>query len=97
MPETTQMVLINTHKLDNPEIDYEPGLFTLEQISSSSFECNYDGIPIWTKKILYPSVDPQIKRLPSGVKESFKATHKTRNIDGAITALALRRTLERMC
>ena len=115
----TQMELINTHKQDTPEIEYDPGYgeiqigeywdiyrfyqcpvcekFTLEQNSSSSFECDYDGTPMWSKKILYPLVDTQIKKLPTGVKEAFEAAHKTRNIDGAITALALRRTLERMC
>ncbi|TDK58124.1 DUF4145 domain-containing protein [Bacillus salipaludis] len=71
--------------------------FTLEKSSSSTYECDQEGAPFWSEKILYPYIEPQIKRLPSGVKEAFEAAHKVRNIDGAITALALRRTLERMC
>ncbi|ARJ21698.1 DUF4145 domain-containing protein [Bacillus sp. TH22] len=70
---------------------------TLELKSSSTFECGPDGTEYWSEKVLYPLIESQVIKFPSGVKEAFEAAHKVRNIDGAITSLALRRTLERMC
>lgn len=71
--------------------------FTIELVMTNSFETNQYGVPIETKKVLYPSIDTSLKRLPHGVREAFQASLKVRHIDGAVCAIAIRRTLEKMC
>lgn len=71
--------------------------FSLEVTSGSTFEIDYDGNPVETTRLLYPTSESKIKRLPKGVKEAFTAALKVRNIDGAVSAIAIRRTLEKMC
>lgn len=46
--------------------------------------------------LLYPQISSNA-RMPKNVRKAFDAAKKVRNIDGAICALSLRRTLEMMC
>lgn len=50
-------------------------------------------------KIIYPVSRSErgSNNIPSDVLGAFEAAHKVRHIDGAVCALALRRTLEKLC
>lgn len=48
-------------------------------------------------KNVYPGTTQETSQMPTIVKNAFEAAMKVRNIDGAICALSLRRTLEMMC
>lgn len=47
--------------------------------------------------VLYPYESSQNNYIPYKVKTAFEAAVKVKNIDGAICAIAIRRTLEMMC
>ncbi|WP_340084188.1 DUF4145 domain-containing protein [Siminovitchia sp. FSL H7-0308] len=71
--------------------------FTLECKESDTFSSFPSGELIHTIKTLYPAIDTSKNRLPSSIRAAYQAAQKVRNIDGAICAIAIRRTLERMC
>ncbi|NHM29916.1 DUF4145 domain-containing protein [Neobacillus terrae] len=71
--------------------------FTLELEESNTFYIESNGAMPVTTKILYPAIETSLSKLPSGVKAAYQAAQKVRNIDGAICAIAIRRTLEKMC
>lgn len=48
-------------------------------------------------KTVYPPISQETDQMPINVKNAFEAAIKVRNMDDAICALALRRTLEMMC
>lgn len=50
-----------------------------------------------TETILYPSVSINENGIPSGVRNSFEAALRVKNIEGALCAIGIRRTLELMC
>ncbi|MHA7108304.1 hypothetical protein COC47_28095 [Bacillus cereus] len=70
---------------------------TLEYSSYNSLEFNPQGNHIVSKKLLYPVTTIEINYIPKHVAKAFEAAIKVRQIDGAICAIAIRRTLEMMC
>lgn len=71
---------------------------TLEMIHSNSAEVDYSsGSPLKTELLLYPFNKVQDIYVPKAVSGAFEAALKVRQIDGAICAIAIRRTLEMMC
>lgn len=70
---------------------------TLEIIESNSMEIEPDGRPCVTKKLLYPFETMEKNNIPKNVAAAFESALKVRQIDGAICAIAIRRTLEMMC
>lgn len=69
---------------------------TLEEVELFSEWCDYQGNLEPKVKFLYPMITSNDK-MPKSVRNAFDAALKVRNIDGAICALSLRRTLEMMC
>ena len=64
---------------------------------SWSEETDEYGHPIVTTTILYPPINYNRGIVPNTVKQAFESALKVRNIDGAICALSIRRTLEMIC
>jgi signal recognition particle subunit SEC65 len=59
---------------------------------------DYHGCPEpRTYTIVYPAMMSKSQAVPMKIKRAFDAALKVRNIDGAICALSIRRTLEMMC
>lgn len=69
---------------------------TLKEYYRFSEDYDFDGKKIWSSKILYPQINTDTK-LPPKIRNAYEAALKVRNIDGAICALSLRRTLEMIC
>ncbi|TCP28785.1 uncharacterized protein DUF4145 [Scopulibacillus darangshiensis] len=55
------------------------------------------GDPFEDFRFIYPNVTADMKHLPEDVKGAYESALKVKNIDHAICALSLRRTLEIMC
>lgn len=70
---------------------------TLKKKSWMSEEIDYAGRPVTYEEIIYPTITQKSKNMPVLVYRAFEAALKVRNLDGAICALSLRRTLEMMC
>ncbi|SHI36760.1 DUF4145 domain-containing protein [Clostridium intestinale] len=66
-----------------------------EYVWSEDVEIN--GVPIIHSEILYPNVKYDNKRVPNEIRQAFEAALKVKNIDGAICALSIRRTLDKIC
>lgn len=70
---------------------------TLEELESNSEEREPNGKPLYSEEILYPFKTIEENNIPKDVAGAFEAALKVRQIDGAICAIAIRRTLEMMC
>ncbi|EMX0193783.1 hypothetical protein COJ87_19940 [Bacillus cereus] len=70
---------------------------TLENAISNSEETEPNGRQIVSEELLYPFKTMEINYIPKNVAGAFEAALKVRLIDGAICAIAIRRTLEMMC
>jgi len=70
---------------------------TLIYTKQSWFEWESIDMAEKDTKTVYPVSSQESTQMPENVKNAFEAATKVRNIDGAICALALRRTLEMMC
>lgn len=70
---------------------------TLENTYFNSEETTPNGSPIVYEELLYPFKTMEANYIPNHVAKAFEAALKVRQIDGAICAIAIRRTLEMMC
>ncbi|MEY2195762.1 DUF4145 domain-containing protein [Neobacillus sp. BF23-41] len=70
---------------------------TLEYVNYNSEETEIGGKPIINEELLYPFKTIEENYIPMSVAGAFEAALKVRQIDGAICAIAIRRTLEMMC
>jgi len=70
---------------------------TLENVEHNSEETEPNGKPIYYEKLLYPFETMEKNNIPKNVAGAYEAALKVRQIDGAICAIAIRRTLEMMC
>ena len=70
---------------------------TLEKECSNSKICEPNGDPIVKEELIYPFKTIESNYIPKNVSAAFEAALKVRQIDGAICAIAIRRTLEMMC
>lgn len=70
---------------------------TLEELEHNSEEREPNGVPSSSEEILYPFKAIEENNIPKDVSGAFEAALKVRQIDGAICAIAIRRTLEMMC
>lgn len=70
---------------------------TLEKEYSHSEITEPNGRPIVSEELLYPFKTMEVNYIPKNVSGAFEAALKVRQIDGAICAIAIRRTLEMMC
>ena len=70
---------------------------TLEKASQNSEETEPGGQPIISEELLYPFKTIEENYIPKNVAKAFEAALKVKQIDGAICAIAIRRTLEMMC
>ncbi|MEH7514252.1 DUF4145 domain-containing protein [Gottfriedia acidiceleris] len=70
---------------------------TLEYLQWNSEEHEPDGRPIIYEELIYPFMAIEENNIPKNVAGAFDAALKVRQIDGAICAIAVRRTLEMMC
>jgi hypothetical protein len=68
---------------------------TLEEIFKTSFEAELDGWPVHDR-ILYPS-EINLEGLPEGVKKSYEAALKVRNVEPNAFAVLIGRTLDIIC
>lgn len=70
---------------------------TLEYSTYNSEETEIAGQPIIHEELIYPFTTIEENNIPKNVAGAFEAALKVRQIDGAICAIAIRRTLEMMC
>lgn len=70
---------------------------TLESVDYNSEETEPSGKPIYSEKLLYPFETMEKNNIPPNVAGAYESALKVRQIDGAICAIAIRRTLEMMC
>lgn len=70
---------------------------TIEQAFTYTGYYDESGNPIYDYEVIYPYAETSSKSIPDEVRKAFDAALGTRNIDGAICALSLRRTLEFIC
>ncbi|MEH7331010.1 hypothetical protein CN330_12140 [Priestia megaterium] len=70
---------------------------TLESASQNSEVTEPSGRPIISEELLYPFKTMEVNHIPKNVAGAFEAALKVRQIDGAVCAIAIRRTLEMMC
>lgn len=70
---------------------------TLECVEFNSEETEIGGQPIVYSELVYPFKSMEENYIPKNVAAAFEAALKVRQIDGAICAIAIRRTLEMMC
>lgn len=70
---------------------------TLEHASYNSEDYDQYGNLVGSEKLLYPVTAIEVNHIPNHVAKAFEAALKVRQIDGAICAIAIRRTLEMMC
>lgn len=70
---------------------------TLRKIEWFSEFIDYRGKPIVETATVCPYMTIKNDNMPKGVSDAYESAINVRHIDGAICALSLRRTLERMC
>jgi hypothetical protein len=70
---------------------------TLEHVHYNSEEIEPNGAPYISEELIYPFQTMEENNIPNNVAGAFEAALKVRQIDGAICAIAIRRTLEMMC
>lgn len=70
---------------------------TLVEHEYNTEELAPNGKPLSNEEIIYPFKAIQQNNIPEGVSRAFESALKTRQIDGTICAIAIRRTLEMMC
>lgn len=70
---------------------------TLFSEEFDNVEVDFKGETEVTTKQLYPYESVEMRNIPSTVANAYESALKVREIDGAICAIAIRRTLEMMC
>lgn len=73
------------------------GKITLFSEYTNNCMCDYNGEHYSLEEILYPINTFSDSSLPKPIKDSYEAALKTRNIDGAVCLIAIRRVLEIVC
>ncbi|WP_407270085.1 DUF4145 domain-containing protein [Radiobacillus sp. PE A8.2] len=70
---------------------------TIKKVHTNSEDTDFDGSPIVTEDILYPHIEVNMTYLPKNIQKAYESALKVKNIDNAISAISLRRTLEMVC
>ncbi|MEX3711211.1 DUF4145 domain-containing protein [Cytobacillus horneckiae] len=70
---------------------------SLEHKYYNSEDTELGGQPIINEELIYPTMKIEENNIPKDVAGAYEAALKVRQIDGAICAIAIRRTLEMMC